>query len=78
VILADDRITPDLLALQPPTDARGETRELSLDDYFQRFVEEHQGSLTETELARRLGISRKALWERRARMGIPRPRAESR
>ncbi|MDX5362773.1 MAG: sigma-54 dependent transcriptional regulator, partial [Pseudazoarcus pumilus] len=78
VILADDRITAELLALQPPTDARGETRELSLDDYFQRFVLEHQGSLTETELARRLGISRKALWERRARMGIPRPRLESR
>jgi len=77
-ILADDRITPELLALQPPADARGEMRELSLDDYFQRFVLEHQGTLTETELARRLGISRKALWERRARMGIPRPRAESR
>jgi DNA-binding NtrC family response regulator len=78
VILADDFITEDLLALHPPTDARGETRELSLDDYFHRFVIEHQGTLTETELARRLGISRKALWERRARMGIPRPRAESR
>lgn len=26
----------------------------------------------ETELARRLGISRKALWERRQRLGIPR------
>jgi DNA-binding NtrC family response regulator len=47
---------------------------LSLDAYFRRFVLEHQGGLTETELARRLGMSRKALWERRHRMGLPRPR----
>jgi biotin operon repressor len=30
--------------------------------------------MTETELAERLGISRKALWERRQRLGIPRPK----
>ena len=35
-------------------------------------VLEHQEQLTETELAKRLGISRKALWERRQRLGIPR------
>jgi len=46
----------------------------SLDDYFVRFVREHQQQLTETELARRLGISRKTLWERRQRLGIPRRR----
>ncbi|MBA4743073.1 MAG: sigma-54-dependent Fis family transcriptional regulator [Azoarcus sp.] len=78
VILADDAITPELLALHAAAGRRDTTGELSLDDYFQRFVIEHQGTLTETELARRLGISRKALWERRARMGIPRPRPESR
>jgi len=46
----------------------------SLESYFRRFVLEHQGELSETELARRLGISRKSLWERRQRVGIPRPR----
>jgi DNA-binding NtrC family response regulator len=35
-------------------------------------VREHEGALTETELARRLGISRKTLWEKRQRLGIPR------
>ncbi|MEH6825357.1 MAG: sigma-54 dependent transcriptional regulator [Motiliproteus sp.] len=45
---------------------------LSLEDYFQRFVLEHQQTMTETELAKRLGISRKTLWERRQRLGIPR------
>ncbi len=48
---------------------------LSLEDYFQQFVLEHQDQMTETELASRLGISRKSLWERRQRMGIPRRKA---
>ena len=48
--------------------------ELSLEDYFQRFVIEHQDSMNETQLAKKLGISRKCLWERRQRFGIPRPR----
>ncbi len=47
---------------------------LSLEEYFARFVTEHQDHMTETELARRLGISRKALWERRQRLGLPRQR----
>lgn len=47
---------------------------MSLEDYFRHFVLRHQADLTETELARRLGMSRKALWERRQRLGIPRPR----
>ncbi|HOY24551.1 MAG TPA: sigma-54-dependent Fis family transcriptional regulator, partial [Cellvibrio sp.] len=49
-----------------------ESEDLSLEDYFQRFVIEHQDSMSETELARKLGVSRKCLWERRQRLGIPR------
>lgn len=45
---------------------------LSLDDYFQRFVLEHQDQMSETELAKKLGVSRKCLWERRQKLGIPR------
>jgi len=48
--------------------------DLSLEDYFQRFVMEHQDSMSETELAQKLGVSRKCLWERRQRLGIPRNR----
>lgn len=48
------------------------TEDLSLEDYFQHFVLEHQDRMTETELANKLGISRKCLWERRQRLGIPR------
>ena len=51
--------------------------DLSLEDYFQRFVLEHQDTMNETELARKLGVSRKCLWERRQRFGIPRNRQVS-
>lgn len=44
----------------------------SLNDYFRRFVLENQDRMTETELARALGISRKTLWERRQRENLPR------
>ena len=49
---------------------------MSLEDYFQHFVLTHQDQMSETELARRLGISRKSLWERRQRLGIPRRKEE--
>ena len=46
--------------------------DLSLDDYFIHFVLENEQNMTETDLAAKLGISRKSLWERRQRLGIPR------
>ncbi len=46
--------------------------DLSLEDYFQRFVIENQESMSETDLAKKLGVSRKCLWERRQKLGIPR------
>jgi two-component system, NtrC family, response regulator HydG len=55
-----------------PTTSSDPNEDLSLEDYFQRFVLEHQDSMSETELAQKLGVSRKCLWERRQRFGIPR------
>jgi DNA-binding NtrC family response regulator len=49
-----------------------EQADLSLDDYFHRFVLENQDQMSETELAKKLGVSRKCLWERRQKLGIPR------
>jgi DNA-binding NtrC family response regulator len=77
VILSDgDTINADLLALPVEVEgprAKGELNlALSLEDYFREFVLQNQEQLTETELARRLGISRKALWEKRQRLGIAR------
>ncbi len=80
VILCEtDTITPALLAIEssqpkraiPDLPAEG-AEKTSLEDYFVNFVLEHQDQLTETELAQKLGISRKSLWERRQRLNIPR------
>jgi len=43
---------------------------LSLDDYLIHFLKNNE-HLTETELAKQLGISRKTLWEKRNRLNIP-------
>ena len=82
VILCESNlITPDLLAIEtvpekkPAVDA-DDGKDLSLEDYFRQFVLENQDNMTETELAKRLGISRKALWERRQRFGIPRAKKQ--
>ena len=80
VILSDgNQITADLLAIDPEEESSkavtaGAEINLSLEDYFRQFVLENQDQNTETDLARKLGISRKALWERRQRFGIPRPK----
>ncbi|MCP3142831.1 sigma-54-dependent transcriptional regulator [Pyxidicoccus xibeiensis] len=84
-------VTPDLLALELPGGAEATVAEVpeasdstaeeadgspdSMEEYFRRFVLEHQEHMGETELAKRLGISRKALWEKRQKLGIPRTRA---
>ncbi len=69
-------VTRSLLGLEarPARRSQPPRAELSLEEYFKAFVREHQESVGETELARRLGISRKSLWERRQRLGIPRPK----
>jgi DNA-binding NtrC family response regulator len=84
-ISIDDWNIPDSLVTQSDTTS-GQTnpstpdtntdaeKDLSLEDYFQHYVVEHQDIMSETELAQKLGISRKCLWERRQRLGIPRPK----
>tara|TARA_B110000967_G_scaffold35457_1_gene34517 strand:- start:5946 stop:7244 length:1299 start_codon:yes stop_codon:yes gene_type:complete len=49
---------------------------LSLEDYFTRFVLENQENMSETDLAKKLGISRKSLWERRNKLGISRKKTD--
>ncbi|AOE87447.1 sigma-54-dependent transcriptional regulator [Pseudomonas sp. TCU-HL1] len=70
--LDDEDFSDGLPQAQANNTAHEPTEDLSLEDYFQHFVLEHQDHMTETELARKLGISRKCLWERRQRLGIPR------
>ncbi len=50
---------------------------LDLEAYFRYAVLRHQGQMSETELAAMLGISRKALWERRQKMHLLRDPGDS-
>ncbi len=73
VILGDDGpLCADLLSLGEVRRRPGPEVEWSLEEYFRQFVLAHEDEMTETELAQRLGISRKALWERRRRFNLPR------
>ena len=84
VILSDaETVIPEHLGLGRPPARRAGTvpttgdshEDLSLAAYFKRFVLTHQAHMNESELAAKLGISRKTLWERRLRYALPRPRA---
>jgi len=85
ILTEEDGIGPAQLGLNPNRTPQRVSRasldpseDLSLEDYFTRFVLENQDSMTETELAQKLGISRKSLWERRQRLGIPRRKSSRR
>jgi len=43
---------------------------LSIEDYIKFIIQNHQHRLPDTELSRKLGISRKSLWEKRKKYGI--------
>ncbi len=53
-------------------------RKLSVEEYIQEFIRHHQHEYTETELARMLGIGRKALWARRRKWQMHRKGAPTR
>ncbi|MEM7220898.1 MAG: sigma-54 dependent transcriptional regulator [Pseudomonadota bacterium] len=83
ILTQTEQITPELLAIDATPPIEPDTQpepdpNVSLEDYFVRFVLENQDHCTETELAERLGISRKSLWERRQRLNIPRKRTRRR
>ena len=84
VILCDGKtIGAELLAIEAEQGttlpALEQTNEAtSLEDYFVRFVLDHQEHMTETQIAEKLGISRKALWQKRQKLGIPREKGRSR
>ena len=61
--------------IDAPQKAVGVPSGLSLEDYFTRFVLENQAHMSETDLAEKLGISRKSLWQRRNKLGLNRKKA---
>lgn len=80
ILCESNHITPDLLAIESENNADVDTfvpidDNVSLEDYFQKFVLQNQDQMTETELAQKLGISRKSLWQKRQKLNIPRKRS---
>ncbi|WP_330221511.1 sigma-54 dependent transcriptional regulator [Marinomonas phaeophyticola] len=79
-ILSDShKIDPFNLKIPQPTQQTKNPKEenqindnLTLDGYLKYVILRKQNALTETQLAHSLGISRKSLWERRQKLGIPR------
>ena len=45
---------------------------LSIENYTKEFIKSYQSSLNEQQLSEKLGITRKALWEKRKRWGLER------
>ena len=56
--------------------ASGGARPLAIEEYIREVIERFQDSHSETELARMLGIGRKALWMRRRQWGLKRTRKD--
>ena len=69
------KLKENLLEPKSESQVQANQGDLSLDDYFMHFVLENEDGMNETDLARKLGVSRKCLWERRQRLGIPRKKA---
>jgi len=82
ILCEEPDIDARLLAIDTEPSTRSSTKSegdaSSLESYFVRFVLDNEDQYTETELASKLGISRKSLWERRQRLKIPRRRTRKR
>jgi len=59
----------DFAFLGAPAGNPGEPTIQSIDDYIRTTLERWEGKLDITEIAGRLGLSRKTLWEKKKRIG---------
>jgi DNA-binding NtrC family response regulator len=85
VILADAQtltgrdlaeVAPALPMVRAAAPLPGGVRPLAIEEYIREVIERFQDSHSETELARMLGIGRKALWMRRRQWGLKRTRKD--
>ena len=85
VILADAQlltgrdlaeVAPALPMVRAAAPLPGGARPLAIEEYIREVIERFQDTHSETELARMLGIGRKALWMRRRQWGLKRTRKD--
>ncbi len=79
ILIADDStIKPEHLPggirAEAPFLRRSFDQKLSIEDYTKAFIVRYQTECNEQQLAEMLGITRKSLWEKRKKWGIPRER----
>jgi len=60
----------NLLEIEVTKKSLFEDEILSLEEYIKFIIISHQNNLPDTELSKKLGISRKSLWEKRKKYGI--------
>ena len=65
-ILAEAKLSPS----DSYANKHQDLSKLSMEDYFTHFILQNQNHMSETLLAKKLGISRKTLWQRRQKLGI--------
>ena len=67
-------VAPALPMVRAAPAAQGDTPPLAIEEYIREVVERFQDTRSEAELAKMLGIGRKALWTRRRQWGLKRMR----
>ena len=67
-------VAPALPMMRAAPAAQGDAPPLAIEEYIREVVERFQDTRSEAELARMLGIGRKALWTRRRQWGLKRMR----
>jgi DNA-binding NtrC family response regulator len=69
-VLLPEHIPASLQQAARPAVPPAGTFHLSIEDYTKQFILKHQDTCGEQEIAAMLGITRKALWEKRKRWGL--------
>jgi DNA-binding NtrC family response regulator len=62
---------PNLVVIDTEDDEiNGDNYIMSIEEYIKYIIKKYEGKYPDTELSRRLGISRKSLWEKRKKHGL--------
>ncbi len=65
---------PNLIELQSEKKEIGDDYILSIEDYIKYIIKNYEDKFPDTELSKKLGISRKSLWEKRKKYGLNKKR----
>ena len=67
---SDDEFTHKKVVFNSKNKSLDHSQIMSINDYIKTIVINHQNRYPDTELSKRLGISRKSLWEKRKKLEI--------